>query len=88
MNISAQHFDYFWFQYENIAKELYDMPWYRLPNSYQRWIYCGIQDIQNGAVLKMGSFCKIDFQLAAKVSTHNNEEIMRSYLNFCLQETP
>lgn len=45
------------------------MPWYRLPNLYQRWIYFGIQDIQNGEVLKMGPFCEIDFKMATNVST-------------------
>lgn len=43
------------------------MPWYRLPAPLQKHVCCGIQNVQNGAVLTIGPLAHLDFSTGSEV---------------------
>lgn len=53
---------------KQILVELYEMPWYQLPISYQKHVQCSIHSVQCGAVLGTGSMYEFDFEMASYVS--------------------
>lgn len=61
------------FQRKKILIELYDMPWYRLPVSFQKNVKCTIHSVQNGTVLGTGTLNEFDFEMASYVSTSHND---------------
>lgn len=58
---------------QNIANELYEIPWYNLPPSTVKQLCYAILNVQNGSVMTMGPFGDVDFEMATEVSFTNLE---------------
>lgn len=54
-------------QKNQIEIELYNMPWYSLPATYQKQVQCAIHMIQHGGSLTIGPFSKLNMETAADV---------------------